>query len=222
VKSSGLDRSALQSGAVLEDAERRAGRIFAQNQFKTMAARHAPEEIIKLQVLMDYGQQAAQEAKQGRVAEARRLLAAIDGVPMSADPEFEEARSLTLLPVWALVRWRENDPAEAIELLERALAAGHVLATRFGHAYLTTKLIHLAANVARVLQSAGANERALAVVAELRAVIIGNARSWPYDGADALRLPLEGSEREIIERQLSRTESLAGVSLRKQQTDVAP
>lgn len=216
MKSSILDRSLRQSGAVLEDAERRAGRLFAQNQFKTMAARHAPEEIIKLQVLMDYGQQAAQEAKQERVVEARRLLAAIDGVPLPDDQEFEEARSLSLLPVWALVRWRENEPAEAIELLERALAAGHALATRFGHAYLTTKLIHLAANVARVLQSAGANKQALAAVAELRAVISGNAGSWPYDGSVALRLPLEDGEREIIERQLSRTESLAWASLGKQ------
>lgn len=196
------------SDTALKEAERKAVRIFAQNQFKTMAARHAPEEIIKLQVLMDYGQQAALEAKLGRVAEARQLLAAIDNVSVPSDPEFEAASSLSLLPVLALIRWRENDPAAAIELLERALAAGHALTTRFGHTYLTTKLIHLAANVARVLQSAGENKVALVVVAELRAVISGKTGSWRYDGADALRVPLEDAEREIIERQLLRTESL--------------
>jgi len=217
-----LERTASQDVAALDDAEGRAGRMFAQNQFRTMAVRHAPEEIITLQVLMDYGQRAAQDAKHGRLVDARRWLAAIDGIPLTTHPEFEGARSLSLLPVWALVRWREGEFLAAIEHLERALAAGYTLATRFGHRYLTTKLIHLAANVARVLQSAGENERALTVVSQLRAVIAGDASRWPYEGAATLKVALEGPERELIERQLRRTEGLANTDLGKQLTGDAP
>ena len=170
---------------------------------------------------MDYGQQAAHDAKNGCLTEARHWLAAIDGIELPKHLEFDEARSLSLLPVRALVRWRDGELGDAISDLERALTAGHILATQFGHGYFTAKLIHLAANVARVLQSAGANERALTIVAQLRAVIAGDASYWPYDGAAALKIPLEGSEREIIERQLDRTEGLVEASRGKQSTSVA-
>lgn len=216
-----FDNSVPKLDVELKDAERNAGWMFAQNQFKTMATRHPPEEIIKFQVLMDYGQQAAQNAKQGRLAESRHWLAVIDGIHLPAKLEFEEARLLSLLPVWALVRWREGELAEAICDLERALTAGHILATQFGHGYLTTKLIHLAANVARVQQSAGENQCAIAIVAQLRGVIAGDASLWPYHGASLLKVPLEAEEREIIEGQLRRTEGLANAAVGQRPLEVS-
>ncbi|WP_028636692.1 hypothetical protein [Nocardioides sp. URHA0032] len=195
--------------ATLREVELRAGRQFIADQFTTMSSRHDPEDIITLQVLLDYGQEAAQHAKAGDLLEARRLLSAVDAIELPDDDELSAARELSTLPVHALVHWKEGNSEAAIADLTRALDAGRVLAEEFGHGYLTVKLIHLASNVARVDQSQGRSREALAEVTDLRAVIDGDAAKWRYGAASMLRVPLKGVEHGIIDMQLERTTTLA-------------
>jgi len=195
--------------ASLREAELRAGRQFIADQFTTMSSRHDPEDIITLQVLLDYGQEAAQHAKGGDLVDARRLLAAVDAIELPDDRELSAARELSTLPVHALVHWKEGDSEVAIADLTRALDAGRMLAEEFDHGYLTVKLIHLASNVARVDLSRGRSREALEQVSDLRAVIDGDAAKWRYGAAGMLRVPLEGVERSIIDIQLERTTALA-------------
>jgi hypothetical protein len=195
--------------ASLREAELRAGRQFIADQFMTMSARHDPEDIIALQVLLDYGQEAAQHAKGGNVVGARRLLAAIDAIELPDDRELSAARALSTLPVHALVQWKEGNSDVAVTDLTRALDAGRVLVEEFDHGYLTVKLIHLASNVARVDLSRGRSRDALKQVSDLRAVIDGHPAKWRFGAAGMLRVPLVGIERSIIEMQLERTIGLA-------------
>lgn len=193
----------------LREAESRAGRQFIADQFAAMSSRHDPEEIITLQVLLDFGQEAAQRAKAGDLVDAWRLLAAVDTIELPDDRELNAARELATLPVHALLHWTQGDSDVAIVDLTRALDAGRRLADEFDHRYLTVKLIHLASNIARVEQSCGRSREALEQVSDLRAVIDGDAAKWRYGAVDMLRVPLEGSERSILDMQLNRTTALA-------------
>jgi hypothetical protein len=195
--------------ASLREAELRAGRQFIADQFRTMSSRHDPEDIIRLQVLLDYAQEAAQHAKGGDLVDARRLLAAIDAIVLPDNGEFRAARELSTLPVHALVHWREGNSEVAIAELTRALDAGRMLAEEFQHGYLTVKLIHLASNVARVEQSRGRFREALQQISDLLAVIDGDAVRWRYGAAGMLQVPLQGVEHSIIHMQLERTTALA-------------
>ncbi len=195
--------------ASLREAESRASRQFIADQFTTMSSRHDPENIITLQVLLDYAQEAAQYAKGGDLVDARRRLAAVDGIELPDNREVRAARELSSLPVHALVHWKEGDSEVAIYDLTRALDAGRLLAEQFGHSYLTVKLIHLASNVARVDLSCGRFREALEQVGDLRAVIDGDAAKWRYGAAGMLRVPLEGAEYSIIHMQLEGTTALA-------------
>jgi hypothetical protein len=188
--------------------ERDAVQAFRRRRCVALVQHHSPEEIIVVEVLTDNHHHAAFEAKNGRVVVARAEMQALDAMPLSDDPEIQSVYDLSALPVWGLIRWLEGYPKEAIELMHGALRVSVELTIRFGHDYLTSKRIHLAANIGRVLVSLGECAEALDLVGSLRAVVAGDRSKWPYESHESLDVPLEGSERRVIEYQLARIGSL--------------
>ena len=188
--------------------DREIWRRYFTRQFSVLILNHSPEDVIFHRVVADYCQHPVWLANQGRLEEARRALRALDGLVTTRDAELVAVHRVAALPAWSLIHWREQDNGGALALLAQALEACLELTVRFGHDYLTSKRLHLAANTARVLLSQGLPGQATARVAALRAVAGGAREAWPFAGADSLDVPLQGPERSGIEYQLERIKLL--------------
>lgn len=185
-------------------------RAFFARQFTVLSRRHAPEVAILLRTIADFSRTPVDYANNGRLEDARRATTSLDRLSPSGDAELEAVANVAVLPVWALIRWRENDSQTAAVLLTKALEACQRLAADYGHDYLTARRLHLAGNMARLLISDGRPDAALATGNDLAAVAAGDATRWHFGGAETLVVPLSGDERFAIERQLGKLIHAAG------------
>jgi len=192
--------------AKVRDAEAEAVRRFVAEQFAWLTRRHPPATVILLRVLADEYQHAAVLVKDGDVQGGHTHAEALDRMSTDESEELRAIRALSAQPVWALIWWKEGDPARAIEALMTALEAAERLADRYGYSYLSSKRIHLAANLARVFESTDALERATNWIHALRAVVAGDSSAWPLEGSSSLAVPLQPNDRLAIETQLDRIE----------------
>lgn len=174
---------------------------FIQAQCATLLLRHSPEDFLLVRTLADHHQHAAHEAKHGELRRAHIQLDALESL-QPADAELRLVGALTAGPARALVFWKQEDHEAALRAMHSALDAATVLATVYGHHYLTARRIYLAGNVARVHLSAGRPEFAAELCAALLSVADGNAECWPFTGADSLCVPLTGLAGRMIRGQL--------------------
>src|SRR4051794_41166552 len=84
-------------------------------QFQTLIKRHPIEDVILVRVLTDHYQLAANSAKAGQLPEARRqLLALANGIELPDHEELRLSTAIAELPVWALIRWLDGEPTDAL------------------------------------------------------------------------------------------------------------
>ena len=178
---------------------------FRRRQLTLLLERHRHEDVILARVLTEHYQHVASEAKAGRGEGARAQLKMLaEEVPLPDTPELRGVVELAALPAWALVDFQEGNLDAARQLLLRALEVAAELAACYGHDFLTGKRLHLAANVVRIEIADGQQERAAALLVNLRAVSLGNRNRWPFVGATTLDVPLSPDVRLVIDSQLGR------------------
>ena len=190
-------RQALSIEALLE-------REYFAKQFQTLIKRYKAEDVILVRVLADYYQHAANEAKGGRISQAKSELNALSDVRKPADTELRFASRISERSVWALVSWKEGAYPVALGRLHKALDACAWLSVRRDHTYLTGRKIHIALNIARVMIAMGDLQRATQMQDALQIVIEGNPSAWPFAHPHTLRLPLEDPELGILKFQFLR------------------
>lgn len=185
-------------------------RAYYARQFVVLTQRHPVETAILLRTIADYCRTPVDYANNGMLAEGRAALRSIESLCPQGDAELVAVANAVTQPAAALLSWREGDGRTADRLLRGALKDCGRLARNFGHDYLTSRRIHLAANVARLLASAGRNHEALEMGAELAAVAGGDAGRWRFGWRETLTVPLAGNEQFGISRQLANLERIAG------------
>ena len=176
-----------------------------RRQLTLMFSRNVADDVLFVRVMVEEYQHAAGLAKQGRLAETRRALAALrDDISPPSGAELSLVLEVAALPVWSLLLWKEGDASRADAALSAALQACACLAEDWNHDYLTLKQLHLAMNIARVQGSTGDGKSAEALLAMLEAAVFGDRSAWPFAGGDRLSIPLTGLEREVALGELKR------------------
>lgn len=178
-------------------------------QFKALIKRHRLEDVILVRVLTDHYQLAANTAKAGDIAKAKRQLTALARhVELPADEEIGLSTSVTELTVWALVDWLDGSPNDALGRLHVALENSGKLAAFYGHEYLTSRRIYIGVNVSRVLKTMGDVSASSQLIDSLIKVAEGDRSLWPFTEPDSLAVPLRGMHKSIMAWHLDRAKSV--------------
>jgi hypothetical protein len=189
------------------DLERRILKAYYSSQYEVLRSRHSDDDCYIVRTLSSFHQQAAQEAKEGRLHVATVQLDTLDGLqPMAT--ELRLCYAISVEPVRALIKWKASLYRDAIDRLLIALDAGDVLATKYQHTYLTARRLYLASHIARVHLSTGMWDAAQGLVANLWAVKHGSTISWPFGDSASLSVPLDGDEDLMLTGHLITLQSL--------------
>ena len=189
-------------------AEHEAAAALLREQLKALLTRHTFEDIVLVRALLEHYNEVAVAAKRGDLWRARRDFDALrTRVPLPPSHEIETLVASFALPVSALIYWQLGEYCRARKDLLSSFDACAELVRTFGHVFHGGRQVHQAVNYARVLLAEGKATEAAALVTSLRKVSDGDRFSWPFCGADTLRLPVLGDWRKAIDEQLDKLET---------------
>jgi hypothetical protein len=189
-------------------AENEAAAALLREQLKALLTRHSFEDIVLVRALLEHYNEVAVTAKRGDLSRARRDFDALrTRVPLPPSDEIETLVASFALPVSALIYWQLGEYCRARKDLVGSFDACAALVRSYGHVFHGGRQLHQAVNYARVLLAEGKATEAAALATSLRKVSDGDRSSWPFRGADTLRLPVVGDWRTAIDGQLDKLES---------------
>jgi tetratricopeptide (TPR) repeat protein len=203
-----INRAVAKSMSEAFLTENEAAAELLREQLKALLTRHSFEDIVLIRALLEYYNEVATLAKRGHLSRARRDYDALQTrVPLPPSDEIETLVASFALPVSALIYWQLGEYGRAREDLLGSFAACAALVQTYGHVFHGGRQIHQAVNYARVLLAEGKVTEAASLATRLRKVNDGDRTSWPFCGADTLRLPVMGDWRRAIDDQLDKLES---------------